>query len=80
MQVAAAGGLHGWVAGSGSASWSVGQKQLVCLVRAALRGAAIVCMDEATASLDPHTEQHVLVRRPLCQYVAAVVTCQLVGG
>jgi ATP-binding cassette, subfamily C (CFTR/MRP), member 1 len=59
-QAAACGGLDGYVAGSGSDRWSVGQMQLVCLIRAALNKVPIVCMDEATAALDPHTEAHVL--------------------
>jgi ABC-type multidrug transport system fused ATPase/permease subunit len=58
--MSAVGGLEGFVAGSGSERWSVGQMQLVCLIRAALNKVPIVCMDEATAALDPHTEHHVL--------------------
>jgi ABC-type multidrug transport system fused ATPase/permease subunit len=61
-QAEAAGGLDGHVDGSGSDQWSVGQCQLVCLVRAALNQVPIICMDEATAALDPHTEEVVLVR------------------
>jgi ABC-type methionine transport system ATPase subunit len=62
-QMEAVGGLRGAVAGSGADCWSVGQMQLVCLARASLNNVPIVCMDEATAALDPHTEKHVLVRR-----------------
>lgn len=61
-QAEAAGGLDGHVHGSGNDQWSVGQCQLVCLIRAALNKVPIVCMDEATAALDPHTEAAVLVR------------------
>lgn len=61
-QAEAIGGLGGHVAGSGPDCWSVGQMQLVCLIRAALNDVHILCMDEATAALDPHTEKHVLVR------------------
>lgn len=63
-QTTDAGGLDGIVSGFGSDSWSLGQMQLVCLARAALNDVPIVCMDEATAALDPHTEHQVLVRIP----------------
>jgi ABC-type transport system involved in Fe-S cluster assembly fused permease/ATPase subunit len=47
--------------------------QLVCLARAALNDVPIVCMDEATAALDPHTEHAVLVRiSEACAYSTAL--------
>jgi ATP-binding cassette subfamily C (CFTR/MRP) protein 1 len=55
-QVKRCGGLDGRIDGTGGNAWSLGQQQLMCLARAALKKVPILCMDEATAAMDPNTE------------------------
>lgn len=55
------GGAKGISSSSQSVRLSLGQKQLLCLCRAVLREAPVLCLDEANSCMDPSLEKEVLI-------------------
>ena len=60
------GGLDSIVVGNGE-NFSSGQRQLICVVRALLRDAEVVVLDEATAYVDKETDK--IIQKVIKEYL-----------
>ena len=67
------------VVGEGGRGLSGGEKQRLVIARAIVKDAPFVILDEATSSLDPHTEQQIqaALERLLCGRTALIIAHRL---